>query len=41
VGNLKRHNLPLRKENMDLCLQVKLDEEAKDKLNILAEVVEI
>jgi hypothetical protein len=41
VGNLKRQNLSLRKENRALRLQVKLDEEAKDKLNLLAEVAEI
>lgn len=41
VGNLKRQNLSLRKANKALRLQVKLDEEAKDKLNLLAEVAEI
>jgi hypothetical protein len=40
VGNLKRQNLSLRKENMTLRLQVKLDKEAKDKLNLLVEVAE-
>jgi hypothetical protein len=33
VRSLKRQNLSLRKENMTLRLQVKLDKEAKDKLN--------
>jgi hypothetical protein len=41
VGNLKRHNLSLRKANRDLILELKLDEEVKDKMNLLAEVAEI
>jgi hypothetical protein len=38
VGNLKRQNLSLRKANRALRLQVKLNKEAKDRLNLLAEV---
>ena len=38
VGNLKRQNLSLRKENRALILQVKLNKEAKDRLNLLVEV---
>jgi hypothetical protein len=44
VKNLKRHNLSLRKENRTLKLRMKqteVDDEARGKLDLLAEVAEI
>ena len=41
VGNLKRQNLSLRKENRSLKLRVKIDDEFGGKLDLLEEVVEI
>jgi hypothetical protein len=38
VQNLKRHNLSLRKTNRSLRLQVKIDEEGKGKMDLLAEI---
>jgi hypothetical protein len=41
VGNLKRKNLSLRKENRSLKKKMKVDDEARGKLDLLAEVAEI
>jgi hypothetical protein len=41
VGNLKRKNMSLRKENSSLKLRMKVDDEARGNLELLAEVVEL
>jgi hypothetical protein len=41
VRNLKRQNVSLRKENRSLKLRIKVDDEARGKLDLLAEVAEI
>jgi len=41
VGNLKRQNMSLRKENMSLKLNMKGDDEARGKLDLLVEVDEL
>jgi hypothetical protein len=41
VGNLKRQNMSLRKENRSLKMRMKVEDEARGKLELLAEVVEI
>jgi hypothetical protein len=41
VGNLKRQNLSLRKENRTLKLRMEVDDESRGKLDLFAEVVEI
>jgi hypothetical protein len=41
VGNLKRQNLSLRKENRSLKKRMKVDDEARGKLNLPVEVAEI
>jgi hypothetical protein len=40
-GNLKVKNLTLRKENMHLNKKIQLNDEARKRLELLAEVVEI
>jgi len=41
VGNLKRQNMSLRKENRSLKLRMKVEDESRGNLKILAEVVDI
>jgi hypothetical protein len=41
VGNLKVQNLTLRKENMYLKQRMQLNDEARRRLELLAEVAEI
>jgi hypothetical protein len=41
VGNLKVQNLTLRKENMYLKQKMQLNDEARRRLELLAEVAEI
>lgn len=41
VGDLKRHNLSLRKENRSFKQRMKVDDESRGKLDLLAEATEI
>jgi hypothetical protein len=41
VGNLKLHNLTLRKENKNLKKKIKLNDEAMRRLELLTKVAEI
>jgi len=41
VGNLKRKNMSLRKENKSLKLRMKVDDEAGGKWNLVAKVTEL
>jgi hypothetical protein len=41
VGNLKRQNLSLRKANRFLKKKMKVNDEARGKLDLLVEVAEI